>query len=67
MPKQTIRMYQFQDPGRGCFLPSPQVVKQTDEGTHIAAPAGWDGERVVRYEWTRDYFLVDDNLLGAAA
>lgn len=58
-------MHQFQDSAKGCFLPSPQVVKQTKRGTHIAAPAGWDGERIVRYEWTRDYFLVDDNLLPA--
>lgn len=62
---EKIRMHQFQDPGRGCFLPKPQVVKQTDEGTHIVAPAGWDGERPIRYAWSRDYLLIDDNLVGA--
>ena len=62
---EKITMNQFRDPGKGCFLPSPQVAKQTAEGTHIVAPAGWDGERVVRYEWSRDYFLVDPNLLPA--
>lgn len=65
--KQQIGMHQFRDPGKGCFLPKPQVVKQTAAGTHIAAPAGYDPDRggVIRYEWTRDYFLVDDNLLPA--
>lgn len=58
-----IGMHQFRDPGKGCFLPSPQVVKQTERGVHIAAPAGYDGQHVIRYAWTRDYFLVDDNLL----
>jgi hypothetical protein len=65
--KETIGMHQFRDPGKGCFLPKPQVVKQTAAGTHIAAPAGYDPDRggVIRYNWTRDYFLVDDNLLPA--
>ena len=57
-------MNQFRDPAKGCFLPSPQVVNQTSKGTHIVAPAGWDGERPIRYAWSRDYFLVDPNLLG---
>lgn len=62
----VIRMHQFQDPGRGCFLPHPQVVKHTEKGTRIAAPAGWDGSNVIRFPWTRDYLLVDDNLLPVA-
>ncbi len=59
-------MHQFRDPGKGCFLPKPQVLKQTAEGTHIVAPAGWDGAHPVRYPWSRDYLLIDDNLLDAA-
>ena len=62
---EKIRMHQFRDPAKGCFLPKPQVVKQTDEGVHIVAPAGFDGERPIRYDWSRDYFLVDDNLAAA--
>jgi hypothetical protein len=64
--KQVIGMHQFQDPTRGCcFLPSPQVAKQTAKGAHIVAPAGWDGKHVIRYNWSRDYLLVDESLAPA--